>query len=495
MFAHAIPPRSRCAYGAAVRVKRERFSTVTNRRTLTFDVLESRRLLAVDASLSAAVAPDAEGEDLSSEAPQASNSYQVIRSFGGGSDNGATPAASLTLVGTTIYGTTEGGGSSAFGTLFSMNQDGSNFQVLHSFAGGGIDGAYPSAGVVLVGSVLYGTTSAGGTANNGTVFSIDTDGSNYQIMHSFAANASDGSSPLSDLTVIGPTLYGTTQLGGGTHSAGTIFSINADGSNFQVLHSFSFPDGQEPDAGLTLVGSTLYGTTHSGGSSNDGTSFSVSVDGSSFHVLHSFSGPDGSNPASALTVVGSALYGTAESGAVFSISTTGSNYHVLHSFSIGPGGQDPHAGLTLVGSTLYGATVLGGSAGKGTVFSINPDGSNFQVQHSFTDADGAAPYASLILVGASLYGTTAQGNAANVGEVFSMDLGTSTISVLHTFSAGGYATSPAAVTAAGSTLYAVSDGGAYGRGALFSMNPDGTNMEVLHDFGAAPTTAPFRYRL
>ena len=377
----------RRAYGAAVRVKRERFSTVTNRRTLTFDVLESRRLLAVDASLSAAVAPDAEGEDLSSEAPQASNSYQVIRSFGGGSDNGATPAASLTLVGTTIYGTTEGGGSSAFGTLFSMNQDGSNFQVLHSFAGGGIDGAYPSAGVVLVGSVLYGTTSAGGTANNGTVFSIDTDGSNYQIMHSFAANASDGSSPLSDLTVIGPTLYGTTQLGGGTHSAGTIFSINADGSNFQVLHSFSFPDGQEPDAGLTLVGSTLYGTTHSGGSRNDGTLFSVSVDGSSFHVLHSFSGPDGSNPASALTVVGSALYGTAESGAVFSISTTGSNYHVLHSFSIGPGGQDPHAGLTLVGSTLYGATVLGGSAGKGTVFSINPDGSNFQVQHSFTDAD------------------------------------------------------------------------------------------------------------
>jgi uncharacterized repeat protein (TIGR03803 family) len=43
--------------------------------------------------------------------------------------------------------------------------------VLHDFAGGN-DGAYPRGALLRVGKSLYGTTSAGGAANQGTVFKL-----------------------------------------------------------------------------------------------------------------------------------------------------------------------------------------------------------------------------------------------------------------------------------------------------------------------------------
>src|SRR5262249_25789896 len=77
----------------------------------------------------------------------------------------------LTVVGNTIYGVAANGGQFGKGTLFSMNLDGSHFQVLHSFAGGPNDGARPSLrGLTFSGNTLYGVTESGGTLRAGTVF-------------------------------------------------------------------------------------------------------------------------------------------------------------------------------------------------------------------------------------------------------------------------------------------------------------------------------------
>jgi uncharacterized repeat protein (TIGR03803 family) len=46
--------------------------------------------------------------------------------------------------------------------------------ILHSFSGADGDGAIPLAGLVLSSTgILYGTTSAGGTAGRGTVFAVE----------------------------------------------------------------------------------------------------------------------------------------------------------------------------------------------------------------------------------------------------------------------------------------------------------------------------------
>ena len=56
-----------------------------------------------------------------------------------------------------LYGTTEGGGPGGYGTIYKMNTDGSQFSVLHSFSS--VAQGCPFGGLILVGSQLYGTAS------------------------------------------------------------------------------------------------------------------------------------------------------------------------------------------------------------------------------------------------------------------------------------------------------------------------------------------------
>lgn len=99
-----------------------------------------------------------------------SGQEKVVYSFLGGSD-GSDPEGSLIDVGGTLYGTTESGGAycqinSGCGTIFSINTAGQE-QVLHSFAGGS-DGSQPAAGLTLLNGTLYGTTYLGGNSSDGS---------------------------------------------------------------------------------------------------------------------------------------------------------------------------------------------------------------------------------------------------------------------------------------------------------------------------------------
>jgi uncharacterized repeat protein (TIGR03803 family) len=309
---------------------------------------------------------------------RATNPVKILHSFDGADGDG--PWGDLIRDGSTLYGMTSGNGTTdgtVFGAVFSINTDGSNYNTLHSFDGD--DGAFPYGSLTLSGSTLYGMTQAGGTSEGwctycGTVFSIKTDGSNFKVLHSF--NGDDGDGPTGSLTLSGSTLYGMT-WGGGTSDSGTIFSIKTDGSNFKVLHSFNGDDGDGlcPGGSLVRSGSTLYGMTSGGGTSDRGTIFSIKTDGSNFKVLHSFNGDDGDGPMGSLILSGSNLYGMTpgggNSGTVFSIKTDGAKYNILHSFNgaTNDGGY-PNGSLILSGSTLYGMTSGGGTSDRGTIFSV-----------------------------------------------------------------------------------------------------------------------------
>ena len=210
--------------------------------------------------------------------------------------DGAYPLAGLILSGNTLYGTAYRGGSYGWGTVFRINTDGSGFTNLHSFTAvlgplyTNSDGAYPQAGLILSGNILYGTASQGGSLGNGTVFAVNTNGMVFTNLHSFTAFSgfnntnSDGALPVAGLILSGNTLYGTAEFGG-TNGYGTVFAVKTDGTVFTNLHSFtatsgSYPstnsDGASPQAGLILSGNTLYGTAYGGGSGN-GTVFSLTL--------------------------------------------------------------------------------------------------------------------------------------------------------------------------------------------------------------------------
>src|SRR5436190_401072 len=179
------------------------------------------------------------------------------------------------------------------------------FTTLHTFTalsngdyGTNSDGGLPRD-LFLSGNTLYGTAEWNGPSDAGTVFKVNTDGTGFTILHSFTAVSSsspftntnsDGAAP-QGLVLSGNTLYGTA-ISGGSSDYGTVFAVNTDGTDFTILHSFTAPapedndglnsDGAQPRAGLILSGNTLYGTALQGGSSGRGTVFALNRDGTDF---------------------------------------------------------------------------------------------------------------------------------------------------------------------------------------------------------------------
>ena len=108
--------------------------------------------------------------------------------------------------------------------------------------------------------------------------------------------------------------YGTTSAGGSSDQ-GTIFRLTPAGV-MTTLTSFSGANGSTPHAGLIWgADGALFGTTYAGGASGLGTVFRVTTNGS-LSVVASFDGERGRNPESGLILgADGAFYGTAYSGA------------------------------------------------------------------------------------------------------------------------------------------------------------------------------------
>ena len=292
-----------------------------------------------------------------------------------GSD-GNLPYSSLiaNASGNTLYGTAPMGGSLGSGTLFKVNTDGTGFTNLHQFSATSSpsytnsDGAGPWGSLVLSESGLYGTAVGGGDSGNGTVFKLNTDGTGFTNLHSFTTlnnnTNSDGYAPLGGLILLGNTLYGTTAGGGGLGN-GTVFSVNTDGTGFTNLHDFNgSSDGGNPTAALILSGNTLYGTTLYGGTSGGGTVFALNIDGTGFTKLHSLAGSDGGGPWAGLVLSCNTLYGTARAGGssgngtVFSISFTPQLSIALSERNVVLTWPTNYAGFDYTGFTLQSTTNL-----------------------------------------------------------------------------------------------------------------------------------------
>jgi uncharacterized repeat protein (TIGR03803 family) len=219
------------------------------------------------------------------------------------------------------------------GTVFQINTN-RVFASLYSFTGGD-DGYDPSGLAQGSDGSFYGTTTYGGTHTNqfggtyGTVFKISTNGQ-LTTLYAFGTvtNANgeplDGANPQAGL-VQGSDgdFYGTTSAGG-TNNVGTVFQLSTNGG-LTNLHSFTGIDGEQPSAAL-VQGSDgdFYGTTFGGGPNQDGVVFKISTNGQlttlyAFGTVTNANGEplDGANPQASL-VQGSdgSFYGTTTYGGV-----------------------------------------------------------------------------------------------------------------------------------------------------------------------------------
>ena len=150
------------------------------------------------------------------------------------SPDGALPLGGLVVDSPgTLYGTTEGGGIDAGGTIFRISgppkpREAWNESVVSNL-GSALAGDTPMAGLSLKNSVLYGTNSGGGGDLAGTVFRFDPSPANrtpsYGILTDFWPG-NQAAQPESTVTFDKHgNLYGTTQVYDGV-SSGAVYMIS-----------------------------------------------------------------------------------------------------------------------------------------------------------------------------------------------------------------------------------------------------------------------------
>lgn len=320
-----------------------------------------------------------------------------------------------------------------------------NFQILHGFGLPG-DGAEPWGSLTLSGTTLYGMTLKGGDNDLGTIFKYDLASSTYARLYSFTGSATDGASPLGGLTIDGSTLYGTAELGGDSNH-GVAFRFDLSAQSLSVMHSFGhiYPgptDGIYPTSNLLKVGNLLYGTTEVG-SSAYGVIYAINPADNSENVVYSFySELGGVRPSGSPIQIGSKLYLTTELGAGNSNAGTVTSFDpisgqaaTLHAFGAPGDGVHPCGNLLQSGHLLYGLTTQGGASNLGSIYSVDLNDNSEKVLFSFNNwlVDGSLPYGSLAQIGSVLYGMTAAGGSVNAGVIFSFDTATDTYSIVRDF--------------------------------------------------------------
>jgi uncharacterized repeat protein (TIGR03803 family) len=391
-------------------------------------------------------------------------------------------------------------------------------KVLHTFSFTTTDAATPWSGLIFdKAGNLFGTSSAGGTSNSGTVYELTPTASGAwreRVLHSFSSDGVDGTAIYNNVTLdTSGNLFGVAYFGG-ANDKGAVFELSPQtggGWTEKILYSF---DGKGPVGGGAnpfgsliidnkgnLYGTALYGgrAQKCGGSLGCGVVFELSPKqggGWAEKVLHSFAGngTDGASPLGALVVDSKRnIYGVAYSGGLYNLGmifelTPGSGgtwvEKDLHDFDgSATDGASPLAGLTIDrAGNLYGTTYQGGIYNNGTVFELTrgADGSwTQQLLHSFGGSgDGASPYYGTLTFDHSgnLYGTTFGGGTSGNGTAFELTpvaAGTWTETVLTNFtSAGGDGGIPYGGLAldGGINLYGTTySGGSDGSGTVFEI--------------------------
>lgn len=326
-------------------------------------------------------------------------------------------------------------------------------------------------------------------------------------------------------------LYTTNCAGGISNSCGTAYELTPNANRLwthKVLHYFTANEDYHPFMGMTFdTAGNLYGETN-GGNPNQGDVYELTPQpggGWSYTVLWQDGEAYYGNPQGGVAFDSAGnLYGTSAWGCGDSY---GWGQSCVFEMTPGSGGWtfDPLYLFTFMGSTgwypngttpifdakgnLYATAELGGLSnaacsfyGCGVVFELSPDGDGtwtFTDLYNFTGGkDGGNPICPLVLdASGNLYGTTSLGGAYGKGNVFKLTPngdGTWTLDLLHQFTGGKDGSMPLGgviFDAAGNLYGTTSTGGdlsycnGTGCGVVFKLTPTssgGWREVVLHTF-------------
>jgi uncharacterized repeat protein (TIGR03803 family) len=358
-------------------------------------------------------------------------SVSVLYSFGAYPGDASAPQLGNNLIQAAnglLYGVTYGGGPQGTGTIFKLNTDGTNETVVSPVVG--LQVANPQGSLIQAANGnFYGETAS-------DVFVVTPDGN----LNSVGLVPHLGPPPYAPRTetagltqALDGTLYGAS---GGSSATpfGSLFKVTAAGVLPVYLFKAGTSDGAQPTAAPSqLSNGNLIGVTGQGGTFGAGVVFTIEPDGSGETVLHNFgSSFDGRTPVGGLLLASDGkLYGVTEYGGVgcncgiiYSLDPSdGYQERIIHTFQ-GVDGTNPTYGSLIQANdgNIYGMTQSGGIGDAGTIFRLTLDGRYSVVYTFFGNPNGALPVGSLVQGrDGNVYGMTNQGGSGGQGIVFKLN--------------------------------------------------------------------------
>ena len=366
-----------------------------------------------------------------------------------------------------FYVTSRSGGAHGFGAIFAIDAAGM-LTTIHSFAGGTLgDGSGPAGLIQASDGRLYGTTSGGGQFGGGTVYALDLTG-HYQVLHSFTGSnpstapgsdlleASDGN--LYGVTPVGSMLFGIdsggtltthhdlgnlfpgeliqaadgriygTTAGGGLEFAGTIFTMELQGTPTTVHDFRASSNTGRPNGVIQARNGRFYGTAGTpnataGTPSLPNIVFEMDAATGSLTILRTFVGSQGALRSNLFEGNDGSLYGTVFNdsslppfavGPIFRLGPAGDYTVVTSASNMRAGVIQANDGRLYV-PTAASSRFVGNT--HGGVFSIETNGTAVKGLHGFTGGDSANPVAELVQIDdGSVYGTTAGSLVVSPGD-------------------------------------------------------------------------------
>lgn len=241
--------------------------------------------------------------------------YSILLQFDG-ANNGKSPVYKLIYYGSQLYGATFFGGVNDSGVIFKINLDGTGYTKLHESVNWLTEGVN-YGDIEMIGGTIYGIAIYGGACscgNGGTLFKINSDGTGYQTLVDFNNSTPSVGVYGGSVTVVDNKLYGSTNQGL-TNNLGSIFSVNTDGTNLNRLlikggsnPTIDYLTGYNNNGTYVLIGNSI------GGTYGQGTFFWMNTDGSNYNVMNQTHTANGGFFSGAMLNYNNVIYGNLSNG-------------------------------------------------------------------------------------------------------------------------------------------------------------------------------------
>lgn len=373
----------------------------------------------------------------------------------------------ITGPGGKLYGTTDAGGNYYNGTLFSVNSDGTNFKIIYHYKKAGT--AIPPA--VSPDGKLY-------VIISDSLYFIAADGSALTFINKVA--------PFCRRIVISDDqwIYGC----GAENNSRFIFRMKTDGSGYSILHAFDvydegFLDGRNSLVCITPTGRIFF--TCDGAVHNRGILASMRTDGSDFTVNKTFTSADETNYGIQPLTSGAVshyngkiiftmlLGGDYSGGTIVSFDTLTSTLTKIFSFpAVNRSSIATHP--KIIDGKLVGLSSNG-------LYSVALDGTGYQQLNTLPLS--GYPILNYETATNKIFYSTAGGAFKN-SRLVKIDAVTNIDSTIRSFGNVPEGYNPdGIIRTPNGVLYGIArNGGSEGGGTLFKMNADGSAFSVVKDF-------------